>query len=146
MGWYHYRMNPTHRTRLWVSAAIIAAIVLIAFALSVPHTQDLKVEMKAIEAPSTPVVTLHDAFKKGAHTISGSIEVPNACTAITTSSALVGEASSTERILVSIGFEVDLGTCLQVPTEMLFKEIITAPAGLPVEATVNGVLASTTSS
>ena len=133
------------RMRLWLSAGIIACVVLVAFAFSVPHTRDLEVELEApTTTTSVPALALHDAFKKGLHTISGSIEVPNACTPVSASATLAGDASSTQSILLAITFEIDSGVCLQVPTDVRFETTLSAPEGLPIDATVNGSPASTT--
>jgi hypothetical protein len=135
-----------NRMRLWVSAAIIACIILIVFALSVPHTRDVEVKSAASTTTNVSVVTVHDIFKKGVHTISGSIDVSNACTPVSASATLVGTASSTESILVAITLQVDPGICLQVPTSVSFRTTLTAPARLPIDVTVNGTPASTTPS
>lgn len=135
------------RTRLWVSATIIAFVILITFASSVPHTSeiDMKLPIQS-EIVSAPSVILHNSFKKGVHTISGSVEAANACSSVTASAALVSDASNVKNILVTISMSSDSGVCLQVPTQIDFKTTISAPADLPITATVNGVLASTTSS
>lgn len=135
-----------NRMRLWVSAAIIAVVILLAFAFSVPHTRDVLV--KAVpEAPAgVPAVTLRDSFKKGVHTISGSVETPNRCTQVSASAMLTGDASSTQSILVAISMPPDTGVCLQVPSHANFETTLSAPASLPLSVTVNGALASTTSS
>ena len=137
-----------NHTRLWVAAAIIACIVAAGFILSVPHTRDITVTANTQPAPaSVPVVTLQDAFKKNLHTITGSIEAPDACTLVTANATVTGTASSTENILVAISMPSDTGgVCLQLPTVMSFKTTVSAPAGLPLTATVNGIVASTTAS
>lgn len=134
-------------TRLWISAAIIAFVILITFALSVPHTRDLEIKPPlSIVTTSVPTVALHDSFKKGLHTISGSLETPNACTPISASTTLVGDATSRQSILVTISTPNDSGICLQVPTRTSFQTTIQAPSNLPITATVNGFEASTTPS
>lgn len=132
--------------RLGIAAAIIAFIILAGFVLSVPHTRDVIQAPKkdSVMASSTPLVTLRDAFKKGLHTITGSVEAPDACATITASSTLVGDASSTESIRVDISLPVDAGICLQLPTPANFRVTIAAPEHAPLTATVNGVTASTT--
>lgn len=135
----------SHR-RLWVAAAIIALVIIVGFVLSVPHTRDV------FRAPAPPVVTtvppvtLHDVYKKGVHTITGSLMAPNACTVVTASARLQGDASSTERIEVTLSTSNDTGVCLELPTLIRFSTTITAPAHLPLTATVNDSVASTTSS
>lgn len=135
-----------NRMRLWASAAIIAVVILIAFALSVPHVSDSNVEEQPAAVATIPTVTLRDSFKKGVHTISGSLEASNACIAVSASAATTGSASSTEGILVTISLQSDSGVCLQVPTRMNFETTLSAPAALPITVTVNGSLATTTSS
>lgn len=144
MGWYYYEM--THR-RLWTAAAIIGLFVVVGFVLSVPHTRD------AVVAPATPKetvgvpsVTLHDVFKKGLHTITGSVEAPNACATATAEASVGGTASDTQSILVAITLPADTGVCLQLPTRANFSTSVDAPAGLPITATVNGSVATTTRS
>lgn len=144
MEWYHCLMS--HK-RLLISSAIIALIILISFAVSIPHTRDVEVKSQPSAAvPAVPIVALHDAFKKGLHTISGSIEAPNACTLVSASATLVGNASSTENILIAILTQTDSGVCLQTPTQINFKATISATANLPIKATVNGLPAGITSS
>ncbi len=125
-------------------AAIIAGIILIGFVLSVPHTREIPgASLSESTTPHISSVSLHDSFKKGLHTITGSIEVPNACASVIAEASLTGEASTTSRILVAILLPEDTGVCLQVPTVMHFSTTISAPAGLPIEATVNGIAATT---
>ncbi|MBU6388311.1 hypothetical protein KGQ72_00295 [Patescibacteria group bacterium] len=132
-----------NQTRLWAAATIIALVVLIGFVLSVPHTRDVPHLASNTETPSIPLVTLHDVFRKGVHTITGSLEAPNACTMVSAESLLQDNASSTGRILVQISMPPDAGVCLQVPTRATFQTTIAAPVHLPIEATVNGSVAST---
>lgn len=136
-----------NRMRLWISSAIIAIVVLIAFALSVPHTRDVGVNaVRLSETASAPSVLVRDSFKKGVHTISGSVEAPNACTSASATATRVSDASGNESILITISMPSDSGICLQVPTHTSFQTTIEAPAHLPITASVNGALASTTSS
>ncbi|NNM84077.1 hypothetical protein HKL94_02595 [Candidatus Parcubacteria bacterium] len=133
-------------TRLWLSALIIALVVLVAFMLSVPHASDVGVKPTAPTVASTPAVTVHDVYKKGLHTISGSVEAPNACALVSATATLIGNASSTQSILVAVTLQTDSGICLQVPTNANFQTTLAAPAKLPITATVNGSPASTTPS
>jgi len=131
--------------RFWIAASIIAGIVVISFMLSVPHTRDIaQTEMPQDNVAIVPSVTLRDSFKKGVHTITGSLEAPNACSVITANAILSGSASSTDSIIIGISMSPDVGVCLQLPTRMNFSTTISAPAGLPLSATVNGHEATTT--
>ena len=133
------------RKHLWISATIIACVIFISFALSVPHTRDVSVGQSLAETASIPLVTLRDSFRKGVHTISGSFEAPNACMTVSAEATLVGNASSTGNILVAISMQSDPGVCLRLPTRASFETTITAPADLQLRATVNGIVATTTS-
>ncbi len=134
----------TH-TRLWVAATIIAGIILVGFILSVPHTRDISSQARLEEATTTvPDVSLRDVFKKGVHTLTGSIDAPNPCTTLSAAASLVGSASSTQSILVALSMPVDTGTCLQQVTSLTFSTTIVAPAHMPLTATVNGSPATVT--
>lgn len=126
--------------RLWTSAGIIATVLIISFMLSVPHTRDLPRSAEPEkEIFAVPNVILHDSYKKGVHTIAGSLMTPNACmvaTAVATSSA--------DRILVSVTMPEDTGVCLQEPSRATFSVTISAQASLPIQVTVNDLVASTT--
>lgn len=129
-------------TRLWIAVAIIALVVLVSFVLSVPHTRDVQEGPVLESIAKIPSVTLQDIFKKGLHTITGSIETPNACTVVSADASIIGDASSTESILVAISMPDDAGTCLQLPTPVTFKTTISTLADLPLTVTVNGVTAT----
>ncbi|KKW40116.1 hypothetical protein A3I46_03070 [Candidatus Kaiserbacteria bacterium RIFCSPLOWO2_02_FULL_54_13] len=139
--------------RLWTSAAIIAVVIIVGFVLSVPHTRDVPRPTDIEEqAPSVPGVALHDSFKKGVHTITGSLMAPNACTTVTATAEVAGSAPDTESlpaqagILISISMPEDTGVCLQLPTRANFSVTVKADAGLPIRATVNGLAATIASS
>lgn len=133
--------------RLWLLTAIIVLFIIIGFVLSLPHHTHEMVHVSVPQAMEIiPTVTLHDIFKKGMHTITGSVEAPDACTIVTSTASLEGNSSSTESILIAISMPVDTGICLQIPTIMNFSTTIAAPPRIPITATVNGSVASTTSS
>lgn len=133
--------------RLLLVAGILATVILLSFAFLTPHAREVtNAPLLPMIAPPTPVVAVHDTFKKGTHTITGSIVAPNACTVISADAAPItgADASTTESILVAISMPEDSGICLQVPTEMPFSVTLDAVAELPISVTVNGVSASTT--
>lgn len=132
-----------NHTRLLAAATIIAFVVFISFVLSVPRTSDIEETLIVQSVPVTPRVTVRDAFKKGLHTITGSIEAPNACTNVSAEASVMGDATSTQSILVAIAMLADEGVCLQLPTRATFETTVEALAGLPLIVTVNGVTATT---
>src|SRR3989338_435820 len=133
--------------RLWTAATIIAVFIFVGFVLSVPRASDGPIVPlpEEVEAP-TPSVTVHDVFKKGIHTITASLLAPNACATVTASSTLQSTASSTESILIAIELAIDTGVCLQMPTLIKVSTTVTATSNIPITASVNGVMASTTES
>ncbi|MCX6787535.1 MAG: hypothetical protein NTY93_03410 [Candidatus Kaiserbacteria bacterium] len=137
-----------NHTRLLSAAVIIALVIIVGFVLSVPHTRDSALtDLSQTKTANIPTVALHDVFKKGVHTITGSLNAPNACAAITAKASLVGDASNATGILVAISMSEDTDdVCLQLPTRMNFSVTISAPASLPLTATVNGFVATTTAS
>lgn len=133
----------SHR-RLWISAAIIALVIVIGFVFSVPHTRDIE-EMNTLssEPESVPEVSLRDSYRRGVHTITGSLTAPNPCTKVSATAELLGNASTTESIVVRVSMPADDGVCLQLPTRMSFETKLSAPAELPFTVLVNGTVAST---
>jgi hypothetical protein len=130
--------------RFWTAAAIIACVVAFGFLVSAPHTHDVARRTATPDKIPAPTVALHDSFKKGIHTITGSLSAPDACVIVTADATISGNASSTERIQLAISMPPDVGVCLQLPTVVDFSIAIPAPAHLPISATVNGRAASTT--
>jgi len=129
--------------RLLGAAAIIAGVLVISFIILAPHTHDIQAPTPSPAATSVPAVTLHDSYTKGLHTITGTVEAPNAC-AIVTADAALSEQTSQQSILVRISLSEDSSVCLQLPTAMDFLTTLSAPAHLPIEAVVNDSAASTT--
>lgn len=136
--------NWLKHSRLWLAAAIIALALLIGFAISVPHTARDTRQADASEAAKVPAVTLHDSYKKGTHTITGTVMAPNACSSASAQAFPTGDASDPSGIQVAVVLTTDTGICLQVPTRTAFSATVSAPGELPLSATVNGALATTT--
>jgi hypothetical protein len=98
-----------------------------------------------LSVPSAvPSVVVRDVFKKSVHTLTGSIEMPNACTTLSVEASVQGNASTTEYILIAISMPDDAGICLQLPTNRDFNTTLSASADLPIIVTVNGAPATTT--
>lgn len=132
------------QTRLWAAALIIAAIIIGGFALSVPRAREVSEPSAATSALAAPAVTLHDSFKKGVHTIAGSVLAPDVCTTVSATAAVSGGASDTA-IAIDIVMPPDPEVCLEEPSAAPFSVSIEAPANVPITASVNGLAASTTS-
>ena len=127
--------------RLWVAAGIIALVVLAGFTLYVPHTRDTEAPQASVTATVVvPPVSVRDTYKKGVHTITGSLEIPNACVGVSATAT-----TTSESILLSISTRADTGVCLQLPTRATFSTTIVAPPNMPITATVDNVSTTITS-
>src|SRR6185369_11548792 len=124
---------------------IIAVIILGGFILSVPHTRDVQEPQGNGSATApTPIVKVHDVYRKGTHTITGTVQAPNPCTTLSTNAALSGDASSTQSIALTLTMPEDTGICVQQAVSLSFSATIAAPADTPISASVNGVPATVT--
>lgn len=134
--------------RATLTIIAIGGALILGFIYFVPPTNDLSVtpEEGVVPATTTPSVTVKDSYKKGTHTITGSILAPNACTVVTaTSNVVPSVASSTPAVItLRISMPEDTGICLQVPQEKSFSVTAVAGADAVIQATVNGQMASTT--
>jgi hypothetical protein len=134
----------TH-TRLWLVATIIAGIILVGFVLTVPHTRDIGELSAPSNATTTvPNVAIRDTYRKGVHTITGTVEAPNLCTSLSAIATFLNASSSSESILVALTLPEDTGVCLQQVVHLSFSTTAAAPANVPITATVNGVTATVT--
>lgn len=132
-------------TKLWVLATILATILIASFVISVPRTRDVVLKPVVQEKVAIiPSMTLHDSFKKGLHTITGTITAPNPCTEVSAKATLDGSASSTQSILIAVTMPESTGICLERVAKLPFSVTLTAPARLPIVVTVNGTPATTT--
>lgn len=133
--------------RIYLIAGVIAAVLIAGFALSVPHLHDAALPPASTAAASaTPVVYLHDAYKKGTHMISGKVLAADPCVAVTASaSVLPGASSSTPAtILVGLDMPPDTGICLAEPATTTFSVTASAGRDAALAASINGTDASTT--
>ena len=135
----------TRRTRFRAASVIIACVVLAGFLFMTPHAREVVRTEAPKPAEPAQVVALRDAYRKGVHSISGTLDVPDACATVSASAETAGTASSTETIIVALVVPTTEGVCLQVPSLAAFAVKVSAPAGARVSSvTVNGRTASTT--
>lgn len=125
--------------RLRILALIILGALIAGFVILVPRG---KVQSPTADAASTtsgiPEVTLVDSFKKGTHTISGSIVVYNACVAVATEALVIEDGANPSGIQISITRAPSEGICLELPTRIPFEKKVKAPRGLALTALVDG--------
>lgn len=134
--------------RIWSAAIIIAAVLIIGFALSVPHVRDLgdTAATTTENASTTPTVYIHDAYKKGIHTITAKVLLPDACTTISGDVSVIPSAASgtPDSITLALDMPPDSGICLEEPATTTLTFTVSAETGTPISATINGTDASTT--
>jgi hypothetical protein len=131
---------------LRIALAVFVAVVIIiaAFAFFTPHANrgGEQAPSASIVQKPVPDVSLSDSYKKGMHTISGSIMAPTPCTSVTADASV---ASGTPAVIsVTISMPSDAGICLQQATVVPFKVSAAAGADAIIAAYVNGAPASTT--
>lgn len=130
-------------TRLWVVATILGVCIFVGFVLSVPRARDSAEEVQQeLGTESPPSVAIRHIFKKGIHTIVGSIDAPNVCTSLSVQATLAAEES--DGILLEVFLAEPSGVCLERRVPMNFSTTIAAPEGTPIAVTVNGSPATTT--
>lgn len=85
-------MTQMRIKRLWTAAAIIILTLVVWFVLTAPRVRDSVRPPPSIPvvATDTPVVALRDAFRKGVHTLSGSVTASDACMNATAEASFVG--------------------------------------------------------
>ena len=126
--------------RLWSAAAVIGVVLIVGFVLSVPQVRDLGARPAPVVATSTPVVYFHDVYKKGMHTITAKIALPDACTNIS------GQASApTDTVTLAFDMPADTDICLQEVATTTLSLTVAANAGATITASINGNNASTSS-
>ncbi len=91
------------------------------------------------QATTTPAVTLKDSFKKGIHTITGTVTVPTPCTEIDANAA-VDSAQNPPVIQVNITTTASEGICLLRAENEAFTLKVTAPESATVVTSVDGIL------
>ncbi len=128
-------MNQRH---LWGATAIIASVIVVGFFLSAPHTAREMIQ-KQTELPSVPQVAVRDVYRKGKHTLTGTVTVPTACTSVSATSS-----ATTNQINIVVTTEDPQGVCLDLPRDVSFTSILVAPADLPIVVQIDGKAASTT--
>ena len=136
-----------NHTRLWIVSALIACLIVASFLVSILRAQRAEApgaSVLPIAETAQSAVSIKDTFKKGVHTISGSLVVPDACTTPIVDVVVGGDSSDPQSIIVDLAYPEDTGVCLQMPTSVSFSTNVTAPEGLPILVMVNGTIATTT--
>ncbi len=129
-------------TRRVAGATIIILLVLIlGFTLSVPRIQDVAEESETLrteESVTVPTLTLERSYRRGTHTLTGTLLVDTYCTMVTTEAVVTPEDVSPSVITLKLATEEVAGVCLMLAEERSFSVSIEAPEDSMVEVFVNG--------
>lgn len=124
--------------RFWIlSIGIGVFIIGFALFLFAPRTPRASGADSALATSSAPTVYVHDAYKKGIHTLGITFALPTPCTSATADVELTGSST----IAVAIDMPVDDGICLDQPATTTLTASIPAPTGVAITASVNGAAA-----
>ena len=126
--------------RVWTAAGVIALVLIVGFVLSVPHLRDAQLKQAARESAALPIVYVHNAYKKGVHTLTVKVAAPNACTIISGSASVAPATSSStpDAIQIALDMPPDSGVCLQVPATTTLSFSASADSGATIAASING--------
>lgn len=130
--------------RIALGTSVLIVITVLIFVFSIPHanTPGESGPAPLVIAPVVPGISIRDVYKKGAHTITGSLKVPNHCTTVSVESVLDGEP--TKGILILLTVLEDEGICLQEKVERSFTTSIVAEEKMPIRVLINGTEATVT--
>lgn len=133
----------THK-RLYAAATIIAGAVLVSFLWSVPRVKDVEVQTEELQVASeslvAPAVELSTSYKKGTHTIEGTILAPNSCAVVSVEALPQGDPATS--VVVAVTLTRSEVVCLQLPVTMEFETTVSAPEEVTFTTTVNGLPAT----
>lgn len=114
-----------------------AVLVVSGYALFIPQTNKDEVVAPVEGNPEpAPIVTLDATYRRGVHTISGTIEAPTPCTLVGVESAVA--SSTPASITVSLTLTPDEDICVQVVTPLPFSVTAAAPEDAVIAVTVQG--------
>jgi hypothetical protein len=125
--------------RIWLLGGSIAFVILASFLFSVPRTTEVAEAPPSSPEVEVPRLTLKDTFRRGVHTLSGSVEAPNACAEVAASATYEESDTENAHILLAATLTLTEGLCLEILTKIPFAATVSAPANTPIVATVNGV-------
>lgn len=133
--------------RLLIVTAVLVALIALSIFIFTPRLPDGKHKAVSVTATSTsPVITLvslHDSYRRGKHTITGALTVPTPCYTVTANSALV-PSTTPEVIRLNLTVPTDAGRCLLLRATTTFSVIQKANRSAFVKAYVNGTFATST--
>ena len=125
--------------KIWMVAAAVVAVLIVGFIIVVPHTNE-DIRVREVAAPIVPPVFIHDAYKKGLHTLAVSVAAANPCAVVQGHSVLVPRPASSSPAVASVALTIaeDSGVCLQSVATTTLSFSLAGPSTVQLIATVNG--------
>lgn len=133
--------------RLLIIAVVLVALGVLSIFIFTPRLPDGTHAVVQVTATSTPVVitlvSLHDSYRRGKHTITGALTVPTPCYVVTAQSSLV-PSTTPPVIRLNLAVPADTGRCLLLRATTTFSVVQKATRSALVKAYVNGAFATST--
>lgn len=132
--------------RVTGSALIILLVLFLGFTLSVPRTKDIVEEGDALQTQEShpqPTLSLERSYRRGTHTLTGTLLVDTRCTKLTTEVEVTPEGIVPPTITLRLATEDTAGVCLMLSEERAFSITADAPEDATVLVFVNDKLVPT---
>ncbi|HEX8946971.1 MAG TPA: hypothetical protein VF829_02030 [Candidatus Paceibacterota bacterium] len=123
-----------------------AIVITIGIVLSSSRLSDGIRKALSDEATTTvpvSIASLTDSYRRGTHTVSGALVLPNACYTFDASASLA-PSTTPQVIRVDISVPPDSGRCLALPATSTFSVTQAADQNAVITTYINGVLATST--
>ena len=133
--------------RLLIIAGVLIALGVLSIFIFTPRLPDGTHTVASVAVtPATPVITLvslHDSYRRGKHTVTGALTVPTPCYVVTAQSSLV-PSTTPQVIRLNLSVPADTGRCLLLSATTTFSVVQKATRSAFVKAYVNGTFATST--
>ncbi len=131
---------------IFIVGLIIVAFVVLSIVSFSPRLPDGKRSVVTVETPVTSpikIVSLKDSYRRGKHTIKGSVSIPTVCYTVDFKSLLV-PSTTPQVIRVDLLIPKDSGRCLELSSTGSFKIIKKAPKNSIIKVYINNTFATST--
>ncbi len=134
--------------RLFIIALILIAFGILSIFIFSPHlTNNGNIAAHVSVATSTPhvitLVSLQNSYRRGKHTIKGSLVMPTPCYTITANTSMV-PSTTPPVIRLNLVVPIDTGRCLALTATTTFSTTQVAAKGAIIKAYINNTFATST--
>ncbi len=131
---------------IFIVGLVIVAFVVLSIVSFSPRLPDGKRSVVTVEAPIVApirIISLSDSYRRGKHTIRGSVSIPTTCYTVDSKSLLV-PSTTPQVIRVDLFIPKDNGRCLDLPSTDSFKIIEKASKNSIIKVYINNTFATST--